>query len=117
MKRSMWSMSLSLMSLASRAYGNAASAPWSGKAEEFTTGVLFGYAPYALALVLLGIVVAWWRYGDQEGWMGSLLKFGAGASVIGGAPAMIAFFMGATPAAPATVDMLQETIDLVGDVF
>jgi hypothetical protein len=105
-------MAVRLMLSASHVWANTTATPWAVQAQQQAEGVLGTYAPFVLMVILMGIVLAWWRYGDREDVFGSLIRFGAGAAVIGSAPAIVWWWMGGTQGAQgATLDMIVPVVE------
>lgn len=64
------------------------------------------YVPIIMAAILIGFLIAMWRYGDNESWLAGFLKVGFVTALAGNAVTLVTFFMAGTPAAGATLDLL-----------
>jgi hypothetical protein len=96
----------------SQALASPQGSPWALQTPVWYQGVIGTYAPYAMAVLIVGGVLTYNRLSENEGLMMKLLQYGIIASCIGGSLAY-ATFWGAAPSVGATLDAVQPLLPLV----
>jgi hypothetical protein len=114
--RILWSLISLLCLRSSHAFAAGSGSPWAAAANSYYVGVVGTYVPIALALVTIAMVIAYYRYSENEGLMASMLKVGVGASLASTSLAFVTFW-GATPSAGATLDELAITEPATTSLF
>jgi hypothetical protein len=85
-----------------QAWASTAATPWATQANTFYLGINSSYIPIAMALITIGIVIAYWRHPEQEGLLNKLLVAGMCVSIAATALSWVVFW-GATPTAAGTL--------------